>query len=175
MEGLNQNQAPSLKEKEDIEWKNKKENNEYLISKFSEKLAEAPIVVYLQHGEGAPQKKDTRTFNKVERVFTNQFGTGAGVSVQFDKDNWIGVSIGTVEGKIEDKVNGRVDTSYPFDKNNGFYKITEETFQNILSIMSELIERSSCPDTEKQKMFQLVIDNFRNKIIKDEDVEKIEK
>lgn len=163
MEGLNQNQAPSLKEKEDIEGKNKKENNEYLISKFSEKLAEAPIVVYLQHGESEPQKKDTRTFNKVEKVFTNQFGTGAGVSVQFDKDNWIGVNIGTV------------DTSYPFDKNNGFYKITEETFQNILSIMSELIERSSCHDTEKQKMFELVVDNFRNKIIKDEDVEKIEK
>jgi len=158
MEGINKNIDPEFeKQKERAEWENKQESHKYLASKFSEVLNQNPIVVYTQHRDSNPEDSG-RKFDKVEEVRTDESGTGGSVSVIFDYNNWVAVD------KKECKA------SSFFDKNNDYYKITEESFHNILDMMDELIKISGYTEIEKGKMFQSVVDSLKNKIVKKEDL-----
>jgi len=162
-EGLNKNKeaedAKFESDKKRVERDNKQENTKYLATKFSEVLAQNPIVVYTNH-EGSKRKDVSKKCDKVQEVRTDESGTG-GVSVYFDSSDW--VSVGE---------NGFSASNF-FDKKTGYYKITEESYQNILTMMNELIKASGYTEVEKQKMFQMVVDNFKGKILKPEDIEGI--
>lgn len=168
-EGLNKKEKPEFEKdpeferaKDNQERENKNKIYEGLASKFSELIAENPIVIYTQHGDGSP-RKDIGPFNKVKDVRTDESGTGGGASINFDGSEWVSV------GK-----NG-VSCSHYFDKKTEYYKITKESLSNIMRMMDELIGRSGYSDQEKAMMSKYVFDNFRNKIIKPEDLEKVEK
>lgn len=147
------------REKKNQEWKNKNEVYKNLALKFSDLIKENPIVVYTQHGEGY-NANATSSFDTVKNVETDETGTGGCCSIDFGED-WISV------GK-----NGARCSHY-FDKKTEYYKITKESLSNIMRMMDEMINRSGYSDQEKAMMSRDVFDNFRNKIIKQEDLEKI--
>ena len=164
MEGLKKVSDEKFElEKRNTEQKNEEENQKYLISKFSEKISQNPIIVYVQYGSGEKPYGDSIRIDKVDGVLTDEQGKRNGVVVNFNKDITIAVSPSGIRA------------SGFFSEKSEFYKVTNESYHNILSMMSELIEKSSYSDADKSKMLQNVINNFRNKIIKDEDVEKVEK
>lgn len=143
------------KKKEKVEYDNRRENHQYLASKFSEKLAESPIVFYYQDINSFA--KIDKVFDKVTEVRTDESGTGGSVDINFTYNDWISVN----------KTNFR--TSDSFER----YKISEESFQNILTMMSEAIKISGYSEAEKNKMFQDVVNYFKSRIINKEDLEKI--
>lgn len=144
------------KEKDNKQWENRQDVYKGLALKFSELIKENPIVVYTQDDNFAPTKNIG--FDNVEDVRTDESGTGGSSTINFNSRDWVSV------GK-----NGFSSSSY-FDKKNKYYKITEESLSNIMRMMKELINRSGYSDQDKAKMFQDLSDNFKDKIIKEEDL-----
>ena len=147
------------REKKDLEWKNKQDVHEGLASKFSELIAENPIVIYTQHNGFKPEKMGI-FFDKIKEIRTDESGTGGSISVAFNYDDWIAV-----------RTSGFSSSNY-FDKTSDYYKITKESLSNIMRMMNELIERSGYTEQEKDAMSKSVFENFRNKIVKQEDIGK---
>lgn len=141
---------------------NKMTIHKELAIKFSELIKEEPIVIYTQHDGFKPEKNEIY-FNNVNEIRNDETGTGGSIEVLFSYDDW--VAVGT---------NGCRGSSY-FDKNNDYYKITQESADSVIRMMNELIERSGYSSIEKTKMSQDVFNNFKNKIVKQEDLEKVEK
>lgn len=154
MEGLNKNIDPDFeRQKKDIEWKNKSEIKEHLASKFSELIAENPIVVYYsQVNEDTGTENIRASFNKVKEVRIDESGTGGSMQLIFNYDDWVAV------GK-----EGCRGSNY-FDKSSNYYKISKDSADNIISMMNELIKRSGYNEQEKTKMLEDVVNNFKNKI-----------
>ena len=149
-EGIKKVDLNFEKEKEDIKWKNQQEKTKYLMSKFSEVLAQNPIEIYTKYGDRI--EKVGIIFDKIERVTTDESGTGGNIEVIFNNNNYIAVS------------KRGFGSSSLFGK-EGQHKIKKEAFQNILTMMSELIKASGYSETEKSKMLQDVVDNFKDNII----------
>ena len=147
-------------QKKDVEWNNKQENAKYLASKFSEILAKNPIIVYVKHGNFKTEDNGIK-FDKVKETRTDESGTGGYIEVIFNDRDSIAVN--------KDKFSG----SNFFEKQSDYYKITKESYQSILTMMDRLIKISGYTEVEKEKMFQMVVDNFKNKIIKDKDLKQI--
>lgn len=143
------------KQKGAVELENRKNKEKFLIENFSEKLRGGPIVVYKEGKKGIFSQSD-----KVEDVRLNY--DDQGISVFFNHNNWIEVYANT-------KGIGFYDS---FASKEEDYKITKDSFDTILNIMHDAIEATVCSDSDKEKMFQMIIDNFKNKIIKDEGMEK---
>lgn len=152
-------------QKEAAQLERKKNKEKFLIENFSEKLRGGPIVVYKEGKKGIFSQSD-----KVEDVRLNY--DDQGISVFFNHNNWIEVYANT-KG---------IGFYGSFDSKEEDYKITKKSFDTILNVMHDAIEATACSEPDKEKMFQLIIDNFKNKIIKDEvgennftEEEKIEK
>ena len=159
-EGLNKKSNSEFEDqKKNTEWNNQEESLKYLASKFSEMLAESPIVIY-EEKKGSKAEEVGKKFDKVQEVRTDKTGTGGHINIIFDYNNYIAV----------DK--DRFDACNYFQKQSDYYKITEESYQNILTMMDKLIKISGFSEVEKEKMFQMVVENFKNKIIKDEDLKQ---
>lgn len=169
MEGFNKKEEPEFKidpeferSKKNQERENRQDVYEGLAKKFSELIAENPIVVYTQHDGFDPEDNGT-SFSKVKDVRTDESGTGGSISVNFSYDDYV----------VVDKSGAR--GSYAFDKNSPYYKITKESLSNIMRMMDEMIGRSGYSDQEKAMMSKSVFDSLRNKIVSPEDLAKIEK
>lgn len=146
--------------KKNQELKNKNEVYKDLVSKFSDLIAENPILIYTQHGDFAP-RQDISPIDRVHNVVTDESGTGGATSIGFnDGSEWI--SVGT-KG---------INCSHYFDKKTEYYKITKESLSNIMRMMDEMIYRSGYSDQEKAMMSRYIVDNFKDKIIKPEYLEK---
>ena len=128
-----------------------------LAQKFSEKLKEHPINIYIKHDNlPVENNRKTRTiFGNIESVRTDESGTGGSVSINFSYNNWISVR--------KDKFDG----SDFFNPRSAYYKINEESFQNILTMMKELINRSGYSEVEKDNMFNLVVDGLKEEDLKE--------
>lgn len=148
-------------QKRQAEEQRKRETLEDLKSKLLEIINENPIEIkYCGYGNS----KDLK-FNKIDSISINdKYCREIGIKFinddKFNKDNYFYVG------------DSGVRTSLPFEKKYPEYKITEISFQNILTMMNKLIDRSDLNDLEKNKMFQYVVDNFKDKILKTEEIEK---
>ncbi len=142
-------------DKKHIEAKNRKEMLGFLTSKFSEKLSENPVIIYTQHENEKPGES-FRNLNTVKSVRSDESGTGGDVGMEFNDGHQY-----LLVGK-----NG-VSTDSTLHPNADYYKITKDSYHTLLTAMNELIEISGYSEKEKAKMFQDVIDNFKNKIVKD--------
>ena len=160
MDKLNKIESPITENtKRDIEFSNNKEKMKDLISKFNERLSKNPIAIYVQHDKKY-KAENPRTYNAITNTYTDISGTGGSVGFDFDDREYISVT------------KNEIRPSSFFDSRAEYYKITEDSFQNILRMMDELIRASGYSDVDKSKMFQYVIDNFKEKIIKEEDIVK---
>ena len=146
------NKKPVPEEKDPQEEKGKKElsNNKYVMdelkSKYSEKLKENPIVVL-----GSISSKNEVT--DINRIDTDQSGTGGDIGLSFGKgDDYLYVD---KNGKINDRLFKDI------------YKTDENSFHTIVTIMSDLIERSGYSVEQKSKMQRNVIQHLNSLIKKD--------
>lgn len=138
------------REKKNAEYKNYENKMAHLTEKFSELLKDNPIVTYVQHeGFGPENKKEITT---IEKVYTDQSGSGGDSVVSFDSERYISVGKGGYQDSLT---------------NSSFNKITKESFYTISRMMDELIKDSGYSDAEKTKMSQMVIDNLKNHIIEE--------
>ena len=144
------------RKKEETQWTNRQEKIKSLVLKFSEKLQKDPIIVYVKHS-GFRAKKNTE-YDKITDARTDTSGSGGGSTVFLGRDEWISV------GK-----DGFNASTY-FRPSSDYYKITNGSFQTILTMMDELIRESGYTETEKTKMFKAVVDGLKNKIIEDSDI-----
>lgn len=143
------------KKKQAFELKTRAKKEKFLEEKFSEILEQHPIVMYKKGKKEIFSKSD-----KAKEVLLNH--DDQGISVSFNNDNWIRVYTKDIM------------VSYFFDEERGDYKITKDSFDTILTVMHDAIGATSCSESDKENMFQMIIDNFKSKIIEDEDIEKID-
>ena len=158
MDKLNKIESPITENKKrDVEFSNNREKMKDLISKFNERLSETPIAIYVQHDKKY-KPENPKTYSAITNAYTDPSGTGGSVGFEFENREYLSVT------------KNEVRTSSFFDSRAEYYKITEESFQNILRMMDELIRSSGYSDVDKSKMFQYVIDNFKEKIINEENL-----
>jgi hypothetical protein len=147
--------------KHDVEYNNHQAKMEHLASRFTEKLSEHPITIYDVSYDKNPKK--ARILDSVTEVRVDVGGTGGGVSIAFGADgglrtdDWVGI-------------NGKGVASGDNGFGRDWYKIDNDAFQMILTMLSELIKASGYNDTEKQSMFNSAIEYFKNRIIKGEGI-----
>jgi len=157
----------NFKEQKSFEDKNKEKNLEDLKNKFNEILKENPIVFYSKKFKNEKPMKTGTSFNLIKDVRTDESGTGGNIGF-------------TASYADKERKEGYYDSYFFVDKNkaNGHYefnskdesRITKESFQNIVTIMNDLIKISGYSEKDKNQMFLYVIDNFKDKILKDEDL-----
>ncbi len=157
-EGLN-NEFKITPEQKNIEWKNHIDMLNHFKEEFSKILKENPIQIFTKNADYPAEK--LRGIDNIKNVNIDESGTGGIVSVNFSYDDYISVTTKGFSG------------SSPFNKKYDFYKINEVSFQNILTMMDELIKRSGYSEQEKSKMFQFVVDGLKDKVIKDEEIKKV--
>jgi hypothetical protein len=149
------------REKKQTEQNVYREKMDFLTKKYSEILEKEPVIVYTQHDNYKPEK--TREFNNIRDMKTDTTGTGGRITAYFDYDDYISV----------DK--DSFSPSNYFQSGSGYYKMTKDSFNNILNMMDELIKDSGYTEAEKNKMFQSVVDGLKNKIIDEKSLEQVEK
>lgn len=154
MEGKNKTPDYEVeKEKMGVQMDNRRAEIENMISKFTEKLSANPIKLYTQHTGSSPS--ESGSLDKVKNVSFDESGTGGDSSIDFGNHEYIAVN------------KDGLRTSTYFNSENDYYKVNNDSYHNILTMMDELIKNSGYSETEKSKMFKYVIDNFKNKILKE--------
>lgn len=161
MEKLPQKDEAFEAQKRQAEEQRKKETLEDLKSRLQEMIKENPIdIKYCGHANSTGYKFDK--INSIS-IIDKKYNVRAGIDFtmgKFDRDNYLYVS---------DK---GITSSLAFEKKDPEYKITNTSFQTLSTMMNTLIMRSDISDLEKDKMLQYVIDNFKDKILPTEDIEK---
>ena len=142
-------------EKNSIQAQNRAEKIEGLLLKFSDLIKENPIIVTYTGGENS-KMEHAEKIDKIESVVSDKNGVGDNTGVRFSNGEYIYIR------------RNAVDASPLFVEGSTGNKITEESFQNILTIMKELIKISGYDNADKEKMFELVVNNFKDSIIKKE-------
>jgi hypothetical protein len=135
-----------------VEDSNYREKINHFVSKFSEKLSENPIKEYVQH-KSDEFPKEQGSLNKVTSIRFDESGTGGSMGIEFGSYNYINVDTSGTRG-------GGV-----FEKNADYYKVSQNSFHDIVSMMDQLIKSSGYTDMEKTKMLDYVIKHFEHKVI----------
>jgi hypothetical protein len=152
-------------EKERVENKNKNDEIEILKTKFSAMLAENPIVVY----EYEPLRTDeSKRLEKLGDI--NEVNNISGYSTK--ENSTININFGKY-GTYINVNNTRLDGGHLFDPAFRNNKITEDSFKNILTMISESMKTLNFPENDKVQITQRIIDNFKGRILKDEEVANI--
>ena len=163
MEKLPQKDEAFEAQKKQAEEQRKKETLEDLKSRLQEIIKENPIEIK----DCGHSNNDSYKFNQIKNVWIID-NKNYHFKVGFDfmekdsggRDYFFYV---TDEG---------IKTSAIFENKNPKYKITKDSFENLSTMMNKLIQRSNLNDLEKNKMLQYVIDNFKDKILPTEEIEK---
>lgn len=124
-----------------------------LKNKFSKILEENPIAFYNFDNYREVNKYEKEgELNFVSGIEVDKSGKGDGVKLSFNYGNFI---------KVETK------KEQPVSLSNNLYRknITEESFQNILTMMYDLIKISGYSDSEKEKMFQGLNNFFKGSVV----------
>ena len=169
MEGLNKiidNTKDSKKtdleefkfQKEFAEEESGRKVEEELKSKFSEILKEHPIVIYKKEIDPT-QKYSEIKLDDLKDINLGRYG--GDVHILFDRDNFFSV------GK-----NGFYAMPKYFNSRYTSH-ITKETFDNIVMMMNQLIERSEYSSDKKEKMMNNVVSGLKYKIIGEEELKKL--
>lgn len=162
MEKLPQKDEVFELQKRQAEEQRKKETLDELKSKLQEIIKENPIEIkYCGHGNSTGYKFDK--INSIS-IIDNKYKVKAGIDFtmdKFDRDNYLYVSN-----------NKGIISSLTFEKKDPNYKITNVSFQTLSTMMNTLIRRSEISDLEKDILLQYVVDNFKNKILPVEELEK---
>lgn len=150
-------------QKKNIEWNNKEAKLNDFKNEFNEILSQNPINIYTQYNKDMKARKENLFFKGVESLRSDESGTGGNV----------GFELTIKGGKVYDWIYVNKDGSVSADhylRKDDCYKITNDSFQNILTMVNKLIKNSGYNDKEKNAMFNGIVEHFKGKIIKDEDL-----
>jgi len=136
-------------EQKHIEMSNHKGVVEELQSEFNERLSEKSIKIYTQHSEN-DEPRLSRELRLVKSVSVDETGTGGSVGLNFENDY---ISVRPQDG---------LSASGLFKQD--FYKLTSDSYHTILDMMNDLIKQSGYSDSEKDKMFNFVVNGLKNMI-----------
>lgn len=123
-------------------------NNRYVIeelkSKYEEKIKENSIKIF-------SELSGTKEIKSIYKIETDSLGSGGNIGLAFENgDKYLYID---KNGKINDGLF------------NNIYKTDKNSFDNIITIMTDLINRSGYSENEKSKMQREII-SYLDSIIK---------